>query len=94
MLTVARCRELLGVSRLSDTEIRNLLDEMHAVARVICEAYGNGAEQYRAAIRELPPSERDGIEERAAILEFESKLPRRVAERLAIAQFSTPKPPH
>ena len=35
----------------------------------------------------LTPDQRDALEERAAIFEFEAKLPRTIAERLALSEL-------
>lgn len=96
MLSVKRCRELLGVESgcLADQEIEALREQLYDLASMSVIEFArihrtaksqSNVLDFRAALSSFIDCEIDGIEERAAIVEFDGKLPRDEAERLAIA---------
>lgn len=94
MLSVQRCRELLGASApSSDEDIEELRSQLYAVAVVWL---GQGARPLEPStdslLSALPEDDRVGVEERAAVLEYDGGVPRDLAERAAITDiFRTPK---
>jgi len=88
MLSIGRCRELLGddLRDRTDGEVAGLLDELYAVARAVA-AQVPDPDVRRRVWSELPADERADIIERAAIMEYDGGLTRDAAERAAIAQF-------
>lgn len=96
MLSLLKCREILGNDcPQSDDELKLLLDQMYVMAGVICDAFvknveipvteSQNAPCFQAAISLLPEEERENLEERAAINEFEGGLDRDLAERTAFS---------
>lgn len=86
-LSVEACREFLSDdSALSDSELRQLRDQLYVLARVALGAYGSPS-RFDELTAGLQQHDRLDIEERAAILEFEGKLPRDRAERVAVSQY-------
>jgi hypothetical protein len=97
MLTVDRCRELLGAGcTLSDEELARLRDGFYALATVVvdvarerpCERNTHmprivviGLED---VLGKLSEGERADVIERASIVEFDGGRPRDQAERLAV----------
>ncbi len=71
---------------MSDSELERLRDEMYAIARVLCGTYRSLLVQpFDVAIDAIDPGEREAVTERAAILEFEARMPRKHAEHLVLA---------
>jgi len=95
-LSIERCRALLGNDgdALSDSELEALRDQFYAIASVASRAYlARDASPFRTALLRLSEADRIDVEERAAILEFEGKLCRDLAERQALGQrLGPPKP--
>ena len=93
MLTLQRCRELLETDSpgLSDSELEALRKQLYAIAQVGIHARAR-ERQFAQAIAALAEDERADVEERAAILEFDGKLSRDQAERLALSPYSR-RPP-
>ena len=93
MLSLQRCRELLtGDARaFSDDELEALRTQFYAVAQVGVRATIR-ERRFAQAIADLSEEERADVEERAAILEFEGRLSRDQAERLALSPYSR-RPP-
>ena len=90
MLSVQRCRELLGRdSARSDAEMERLRDDLYLLANVAiglyCEERTSAA---RPSMQEasvyLTQGEQEAAEERAAIMEFEGGVERDEAERRAL----------
>lgn len=80
---------------LSDQQVEQVRDELYGVARVVVEAYEARSkwEPFSEAIAALPENERLEAEERAAIGEFDGKLSRDQAERLALTKHLIPRKP-
>ena len=72
---------------MSDAEIEQVRDQLFSVARVVVASLDPGEQPFSEAIASLPEDQRTEAEERAAILEFEGKLTRDQAERLAISKY-------
>ena len=93
MLSLARCRNLLGTTahQLSDADVQALCEQMYALANVAVTQYTLTAEVRRDAcdsVRHLATSdELIDVEERAAIAEFDGGLKRDVAERVDFDNF-------
>jgi hypothetical protein len=96
MLSVRRCRELLGVEAAgrADEEIQALCEQLYDLGRMAVTEFvktqklakpQSNVLDFRAAFGHFVDGEIDSIEERAAIIEFDGKLPRDEAERAAIA---------
>ena len=69
----------------SDTELVALIDQLRTMSSVIGEIYRSGQGNVAANVNGLSDAEREDYEERAALLEFDAKLSRATAERLAVA---------
>ena len=104
-ISLPRCREILGSTvKLSDDDLLLMRDQMYELATVAVEIAAQktgdtGTTEsggWRAAQEYLTMDQRCAVEERAAIIEFDGKRDRDVAERDAVAQFvrgraNTPK---
>src|SRR5262245_5078699 len=94
MLATSRVRELLGATAkdLSDAELTELARGMYVLARHALGEYRRGhripASQEASALAAVPELEREAIEERAAVLEFDAKMPRDTATRLALHDYA------
>lgn len=87
MLSISRCRELIaGKHELTDVELSMLRDQFYSIARVWVE---QGAAPSSAhcdeSLDSLQGDDREEADERAAIMMFDGGLPRREAERRAVA---------
>jgi hypothetical protein len=85
MLSLERCRKVLGLDKkLSDEDLATLRDQLYCFAALALEVRDN---QKRSVLemRDVGSIDRDALEERAAIIEFEGKLSKDEAERNAIA---------
>ncbi len=92
MLSIQRCREILGADAPDSNEgIEALRDELYVVARVWLEAGSP-----RAALSALAQTTADpeALEERAAIMEFDGGLSRAEAERRVLAAFAASSKVH
>ena len=93
MLSVARCRDLLlnEARDWSDARVEALQDELYALALILLEGLPRSdvaeASPIEAALRLVPAEQQTDLEERAAILEFDARLPRDEAERAAVADY-------
>jgi len=72
---------------MSDNQVQQIRDQLYTVARVVLATQGAGERSFSEAIAALPGNQRVEAEERAAILEFDGKLTRDQAERLAISKY-------
>lgn len=93
-ISLASCRRLIGAlaSGHSDAELEKLRDELYTVARVALEVHPmGGPRRFASAFSSLAEDQRFDVEERAAILEFDGRLTRDQAERLALAMQCRPK---
>ena len=89
MLSLQQCRELLGSdAKLNDAELEALRNHFYALAKIAVAMHASTV----ATWERLDESERYTVGERAAILEFEGKLPRVAAEHTAMVLAT--KPPH
>ena len=94
VLSLQQCRELLGSDlRLDDTQLEALRNQLYDLAKV-CVASLIACPQLTEHLDGMGEDELADVHERAAILEFDGKLPRAAAERLAMAQLRAAKPPH
>jgi hypothetical protein len=91
MLSNARIKELLGgrAERLSDAELNQLTEDLYTLARHVISAYSPNNPDCHVAPEEttlavIPADEREAVEERAAVLEFDAKMSRDVATRAAL----------
>jgi hypothetical protein len=102
VLSLQKCRSLLGADcKLNDAELEQLQRELYAVADVAVGAFcaqkrsgsGNGSKSQivSGCLGGIPDKEREAVEERAAILEFESGLRKPEAERQAFGEWAQSK---
>jgi hypothetical protein len=86
-LSLETCRRLLDAScsELSDTQLARLRDEMYDLANsfVTLHEQDRAAQSERAALNLLAREDREAVEERAAVLEFDAGMTRSVATRTA-----------
>jgi hypothetical protein len=81
---VADCRRVLGAEcTLDDLAVTRLRDELYALADVVLSSFAGGRQE---RLDSLAGPDRDDIEERAAILEFDGGVRRQAAERIALAR--------
>jgi hypothetical protein len=99
MLSLERCRELLSLDqRLDDGQLEKQRDAFYALAELIVEiAHDPEARAlveskiqkvtgFDGALQTLEEDEREEVEERASIMEFDGEIRRDDAERAALAQ--------
>jgi len=95
-LSLRRCREILGSTvELSDDDLVTMRDQMYDLASVAVEIAAQKTgdtsttepKDWRAAQEYLTKDEQCAVEERAAIIEFDGRCDRDVAERDAVAQL-------
>lgn len=86
-LSLANCRHLLGDrgSNLSDSTVASLRDGFYDLAHLAVALRPRQSHADDTALRHLPSEDREAIEERAAVLEFDAGMPRRAATQAAIA---------
>lgn len=100
MLSLQRCRDILGPKcGLDDQQIEKLRAQIYGIANVITDQMGKSkprrpdthqeiqeidADGFQAALKLLTDEDREEIEERAAIIEFEAGTDTDEAERKAI----------
>jgi len=94
MLSHARIRELLRgrAERLSDADLNQLAEGLYMLARHAVGAYPSkglhsDSESEESALAVLPADEREAVEERAAVLEFDGKMSRDTATRTALSVY-------
>ena len=107
MLSIARCRALLGPDcRLTEEQLELLRGDLYSLAQIAIEGFRkrqesndvtprtHGSSSQRtplstpSAISLLPRGDRDSVEERSAILEFEAGLDRDRAEKQAVLEWA------
>ena len=85
MLSLERCRKVLGSgTKLSDEDLATLRDQLYCFATLALEV----RDSQKKSVLEGPDLEsldREALEERAAIIEFDGNLSRDDAERNALA---------
>jgi hypothetical protein len=88
-LSVPACRRLLGAAGegLSDAEVARIRDRFYAVAHCAVEAYiqDGSHETEPMVLAALPADVREDVEERAAVLQYDARLSRGLATRVAVA---------
>lgn len=93
MLTVDECRKLLPEGAdLPDEELRALIAQLYSLAHVAVDAVldgdrTRGARRPASVLDLVPPEDKEAVEERASIREFEGGQPRADAERGAVLDF-------
>ena len=94
MLSLDKCRRILGPDcDLSDQDIERLRDQLCDLATVAIVVHeeqrqaGVVMEGNETKLRMIPEDDRDEVEERAAILEFDGGISKQEAERLAVQQY-------
>lgn len=88
-LSLAKCREALGpaASGLSDDDVLRLRAALYELAETAVDAF----ESEREALANVEREDRYEVEERAAILEFDSGATRRRATEAAVAAYDARK---
>jgi hypothetical protein len=92
MLSLDNCRTLLDRDgeELNDADLATLREQLYSLATLTVEVFSRSESQQDASFKDalalFGKSERETIEERAAVMEFEGKLEREIAERSAISQ--------
>ncbi len=91
MISVARCRELLGPcsERLDASQIELLRDQLYEVARCLQSLYVNDGRR-DAGGRSQPAVE--AVEERGPVLESNGSMIRDEAMTAVLSRHPTPKP--
>lgn len=89
MLTLTKCRQVLGNNDLADSQIETLLGHLTDLADVVLSRYD--ATVWQAAIHADDGSNDVEVEERAAIRECDGQLSRPDAEEAAVIDFVTRK---
>jgi hypothetical protein len=94
MLSLDNCRSLLNShsEEPDDADLESLRDQFYCIARLGLEVFARvgrekDASAFHDALTSFEQSERESIEERAALIEFEGKIDRERAERIAISQL-------
>jgi hypothetical protein len=87
-LTLATCRQLLGVASigLTDRDVERLRDQLYELAQSIVFAYEgrNGSAETQTELASISEIDREEVEERAAILEWDARMSRDAATRVAL----------
>jgi hypothetical protein len=90
MIATSRVRELLGPSSrdLSDADLTELTRALYVLARHTVAEYRSGRRLHEnseaLALTAVPESDRELVEERAAVLEFDANMTRDQATRAAL----------
>jgi hypothetical protein len=91
MLPPDRVRAIWGPNcPYTDDQIALLSEQLSVVADLVIDEFSDSPKQKlghgSVNLRLLPPERLEDVEERAAIMEFEGKMPRARAERSALVQ--------
>lgn len=94
MLSLERCRQLLGDER-ADDDLERLRDSLYALADVVVAGFHETrpsapTNPFRRALRLVPDEDHEALEERAAICEYDGGLGRDDAERAALSEILRP----
>jgi hypothetical protein len=86
LLPMQRCRRIVGGQcHLDDAQLETLRDQLYGLARVIVNTYpGHNELDFSTASRSWASPQRELLEERAAVREFDAGVPRNIAESLAV----------
>ena len=87
MLSFDVCRSILSAeTAISDADLQHLLEELYAIARIVTKTRGGRVmtANFNEEIGAMSETERQDTIERAAILEFDARLPRLNAEQQAL----------
>lgn len=98
LLDLEKCRLLLGTDcKLTDSQLEQLRQEIYALSDVVLESFcaqklpGAGrtgkSQNISGCLNGIPHPEREAVEERAAILEFERGLKKSEADRQAFGEW-------
>ena len=93
MLSLEKCRQLLGdEAPQDDHDLERLRREMYVLAGVAVSAFCerkvvSGEDRFEAALRLVPADEREALDERASIREYDGGFDRGVAERSALSDY-------
>lgn len=102
MISLERCREILGDQSLPEDQVASMREAIYSIAFVAFDDYVSKANvtgdkvsqsvagekfQFERALTLVSEEVRAGIEERAAIKEFESESGRDEAERTAFQEY-------
>ena len=84
MISLERCRKILGSSnKITDDDLATLRDQFYCLASLALEERDRQKKFLKVNGGVI---DRDALEERAAIIEFEGNLSREEAEDYAVAQ--------
>ena len=94
MLSLEKCRQILGNEQ-ADHDLERLRDALYGLAGVVVTGFLEQrivipAGQFKRALQLVPANERDALEERAAIREYDGGLERDDAERAALSEIMRP----
>jgi len=83
------CRRLIGNDAISDAELEALRDRLYQLAQAAIARYASigNHDKFARGLSMIPEADQADIEERAAILEFDGRLSRDQAERLALSHY-------
>jgi hypothetical protein len=98
VLSLQKCRSLLGTDcNLTDAQLEQLRQQLYAFSEVAIGAFhaqrqgpksnGSEAKGVSALLTQVPEDERQQVEERAAILEYEAGRKKAEAERQAFGEW-------
>jgi hypothetical protein len=102
MLSIKNCKKLMTANpSLEDREIESLRDSLYGLAHVVVERFKSGATPSTTEIQQLkredatfseivdnlPEDERNIVEERAAIMQFDGGCDRQTAEHYALRDY-------
>jgi hypothetical protein len=88
MLSLERCRQLLGSEyALDDERLRGIRDAAYGLAETVCDDVRPTSLMFEKARRLAPEEDWERIGERAAIYEHEAGLSRDEAERHALGDY-------
>ena len=90
-LSLPDCRRLLGAAgdHLSDDDLRSLRTGMYELARCVVDAFPRHSNDTQTrALAIVPENDREDLEERAAVLEFDANMTRDAATRAAVTAYA------
>jgi hypothetical protein len=87
MLSVAKCKNLLGSSDLTDAEIERLRNQLYGLAEMMVINFKTKLEQPEAIVNLVPQIDQDNVVERAAMNEAEGNISRHKSEKRAVIDY-------